>query len=73
VDLSTRAFEEHDYMQAHQAASRMFWPVFCDRYLEMVKDRLGGEPDGAGADSARWTLRGSLRLGSSARLRAWTG
>jgi valyl-tRNA synthetase len=62
VDLSTRAFEEHDYMQAHQAASRMFWPVFCDRYLEMVKDRLGGEPDGAGADSARWTLRESFRV-----------
>jgi valyl-tRNA synthetase len=30
-------------MQAHQAASRMFWPVFCDRYLEMVKDRLAGD------------------------------
>ena len=53
VDLSTRFFAEHDYMQAHQAASRMFWPVFCDRYLEMVKARLaspGGGTDGDGTD-----------------------
>jgi valyl-tRNA synthetase len=63
VDLSTRAFEEHDHMQAHQVASRMFWAVFCDRYLEMVKDRLGGGPeDGAAADSARWTLWESFRV-----------
>jgi len=61
VDLSTNAFEDHDYMQAHQAASRMFWPVFCDRYLEMVKDRLAGE-DGRGADGARWTLWESFRV-----------
>ena len=60
VGLSTSAFEEHDYMQAHQAASRMFWPVFCDRYLEMVKDRVAGS--GAEADSARWTLRESFRV-----------
>ena len=51
VGLSTAAFEEHDYMQAHQAASRMFWPVFCDRYLEMVKDRLAGAAIPAAASS----------------------
>jgi valyl-tRNA synthetase len=41
VDEATAAFGAHDYMQAHQAASRMFWSVYCDRYLEMIKDRLG--------------------------------
>ena len=41
VAEATAAFEQHDYMQAHQAASRMFWSVYCDRYLEMIKDRLG--------------------------------
>src|SRR5262252_9893046 len=61
VDLSTNAFEDHDYMQAHQAASRMFWPVFCDRYLEMVKDRLAGD-EGGGGDGARWTLWESFRV-----------
>src|SRR5580658_3564655 len=41
-------------MQAHQAASRMFWSIYTDRYLEMIKDRV----DDA---SARWTLRDSFR------------
>jgi valyl-tRNA synthetase len=57
VAESTAAFEAHDYMQAHQAASRMFWSIYCDRYLEMIKDRLG--EDGA---SARWTLWESFRV-----------
>jgi len=59
VAQATAAFEAHDYMQAHQAASRMFWAVYCDRYLEMIKDRLG---DGDGGASARWTLRESFRV-----------
>ena len=59
VAEATAAFERHDYMQAHQAASRMFWSIYCDRYLEMIKDRLGGGQDG---DSARWTLRESFRV-----------
>ena len=48
VDEATAAFEAHDYMQAHQAASRMFWSIYCDRYIEMVKDRVG---DGASQDN----------------------
>jgi valyl-tRNA synthetase len=44
-------------MQAHQAAARMFWTVYCDRYLEMIKDRVG--QDGG---SARWTLWESFRV-----------
>jgi valyl-tRNA synthetase len=69
VGEATAAFEEHDYMQAHQAASRMFWSIYCDRYIEMIKDRVG---DGAGPDStdpgypdrdsARWTLWESYRV-----------
>ena len=65
VDAATAAFEGYDYMQAHQAASRMFWSIYCDRYLEMIKDRL--EPRGPGtpasdADSARQTLWESFRV-----------
>ena len=58
VTEATTAFEAHDFMQAHQAASRMFWSIYCDRYIEMIKDRLGG-PDGL---SARWTLWQSFRI-----------
>jgi len=59
VAEATAAFGAHDYMQAHQAASRMFWSVYCDRYLEMIKDRIGASGD---RDSARWTLRESFRV-----------
>ena len=63
VAEATAAFEGHDYMQAHQAASRMFWSVYCDRYLEMIKDRLGQDGNSAqDRDSARWTLRESFRV-----------
>jgi valyl-tRNA synthetase len=74
VAEATAAFEVHDYMQAHQAVSRMFWSIYCDRYLEMIKDRLGGDTDRdstdleylgrarAASESARWTLRESFRV-----------
>jgi valyl-tRNA synthetase len=55
VEQTTAAFEAHDYMQAHQAASRMFWSIYCDRYIEMIKDRTGEA-------SARWTLWESYRV-----------
>jgi len=55
VAETTAAFEAHDYMQAHQAASRMFWSIYCDRYIEMIKDR-------AGELSTRWTLWESFRV-----------
>jgi valyl-tRNA synthetase len=58
VAETTAAFEGHDYMQAYLAASRMFWSVYCDRYLEMIKDRLASDD----ADSARWTLWESFRV-----------
>src|SRR6266568_6025287 len=59
VAEATAAFGTHDYMRAHQAASRMFWSVYCDHYLEMIKDRIGASGD---RDSARWTLRESFRV-----------
>ena len=47
-----RGVRAHDYMQAHQVASRMFWSVYCDRYLEMIKDRLGAGTEGQAAGTA---------------------
>jgi valyl-tRNA synthetase len=62
VAETTAAFEAHDYMQAHQAASRMFWSVYCDRYIEMIKDRLSGSaPDAANPDRASDPDRDSAR------------
>jgi valyl-tRNA synthetase len=56
VDEATLAFESHDYALAQQVASRMFWSVYCDRYLEMIKDVVGGDL------GTRWTLRESYRV-----------
>jgi valyl-tRNA synthetase len=55
VAEATAAFEAHDYMQACQASSRMFWSIYCERYIEMIKDRTGQA-------SARWTLWESYRV-----------
>ncbi len=69
VGEATAAFEAHDYMQAHQAASRMFWSIYCDRYIEMIKDRVGDgagpdstDPEYPGRESARWTLWETYRV-----------
>jgi valyl-tRNA synthetase len=35
----------------------MFWSVYCDRYLEMIKDRVA-----QAGNSARWTLWESFRV-----------
>ncbi len=64
IAQTTAAFEDYDFMQAYQAASRLFWGIYCDRYLEMVKDRFGvpDEHSDTERDSARWTLRESYRV-----------
>lgn len=61
IDRATAGFEEYEYAHGYDAASRFFWEIFCDRYLEMVKDRfLPGRP-AADRASAQWTLWEALR------------
>ena len=55
VAEATQSFDEYDYSRAYQATSRMFWTVYCDRYLEMVKDR-------ASDPAAQWTLWEAYRV-----------
>jgi len=64
VDEVTAALDALDVMRAYQAASRFFWSVYCDRYIEMVKDRFRypDEHSEATRASARVTLRESLRV-----------
>jgi valyl-tRNA synthetase len=56
---ATKAMDEYDYTQAYLVTSRFFWSVLCDRYLEMIKERLGGpdQPPAEDADAARATVR----------------
>jgi valyl-tRNA synthetase len=40
IKSSTEAMDSYEYSKAKQEAELFFWNVFCDNYLEIVKDRL---------------------------------
>ncbi len=40
LDQVTAALDGYDFTVAYQEASRFFWSVYCDRYIEMIKDRF---------------------------------
>lgn len=63
VEGATEAFDQYEFMQAHKAASRFFWSVFCDRYLEMIKDRFLDPEKHSDTErlSAQWTMRDVFR------------
>lgn len=63
IDRTGISFGEYDYAKAFEHLERFFWSIFCDDYLEMVKDRFWSPdryPDEARL-SAQWTLWESLR------------
>ncbi len=61
---ATAAFDEYDYMQAYQVTAKFFWSIFCDRYIEMIKDRFNDPDEHSDADrsSASRTLREVYRV-----------
>ncbi len=40
VESSTESFNNYDYSQPKLAVETFFWHVFCDNYLEIIKDRV---------------------------------
>ncbi len=58
----TESFEAYEYSKAKQEAEHFFWHIFCDNYLEIIKDRMYN-PDKRGKDarlSAQYTVYLSL-------------
>jgi valyl-tRNA synthetase len=61
IGQCTAALENYDHADALAGAEAFFW-LFCDDYLELVKDRGYGERGEAAAGSARAALRLALSV-----------
>jgi valyl-tRNA synthetase len=62
IKISTDSFERYDYSKPKLETEKFFWHVFCDYYLEIVKDRLYNEEKRGkkAKESAQYTLYYSL-------------
>jgi valyl-tRNA synthetase len=62
IKLSTDSFEKYEYSRTKADTEKFFWQVFCDNYLEIVKDRLYN-PDKRGKEqrvSAQYGLYNAI-------------
>ncbi|MGA2534991.1 MAG: valine--tRNA ligase [Terracidiphilus sp.] len=63
IPVMQEAFEGYRYHEAREAIDKYFWTIFCDDYLEMIKDRFWTPQDYSEKtrQSAQWTLWEALR------------
>ena len=56
IRISTETFERYEYSRTKAEVEKFFWHVFCDQYLEIVKDRLYNPTIRKGRESAQQGL-----------------
>lgn len=61
VKNATESFDEYEYSKAKFVSENFFWQIFCDQYLEIVKDRLYN-PDKRGENGTEKRLSGQKTL-----------
>ncbi|MBU2637934.1 MAG: valine--tRNA ligase [Nanoarchaeota archaeon] len=57
---ATEHFEKYEYSKTKHETEKLFWQVFCDNYLEMIKGRLYNKEKNDSRLSAQYTLYHSL-------------
>jgi valyl-tRNA synthetase len=40
IESATNSFKKYEYSKTKQETEKFFWQIFCDYYLELVKDRI---------------------------------
>ena len=59
ITAATSSFEKFEYSKVRQSVERFFWNMFCDNYLEIIKNRIYNAT-GDKKLSAQYTLYTSL-------------
>jgi len=62
IDEATKSFDIYEFSKTKLETEKFFWHIFCDHYLELVKDRLYN-PESRGVDkraSAQYGLYTTL-------------
>jgi valyl-tRNA synthetase len=60
VKSSTEAYDKYEYARVKLDLEKFFWHIFCDNYLELVKDRLYNPDQREGSESGKIALYKTL-------------